>query len=183
MRATGDELGLPSPRHSTAGASAENSSHDDFIISTEHDKGGYVRNAGRSWRVGGDGREDWANHSSCRSCSRSVARIAGSGGGVLPFPICLFLRGLTGVKSEYEKDGEAMMTSAGISSRRSKLNQIRTPDNRPRHVTSQQPNQLVPAGSTTVHRRLPSGDERKLLSMFGVQVRPADCLLPRPGIN
>ena len=48
MRATGDELGLPSPRHSTAGVSAENSSHDDFIISTEHDKGGYVRNAGRS---------------------------------------------------------------------------------------------------------------------------------------
>lgn len=126
MRATGDELGLPSPRHSTAGVSAENSSHDVFIISTEYDKGGYVRMQGAV--AVGDGREHWANHSSCRSCSRSVARIAGSGGGVLPFLLCLFLRGLTGVKSEYEKDGEAM-TCTGVSSRRSKLNSIqnRTP--------------------------------------------------------
>ncbi len=123
----------------------ENSSHDDFIISAEDDKGGYVRMQG-AVAVGGDGREDWANHSSCRSCSRSVARIAGSGGGVLPFLPCLFLRGLTGVKSEYEKDGEAMMTSTVAGQNLTIL----------QHVTSRQPNQLVPAGSITVHRRLPS---------------------------
>jgi hypothetical protein len=107
IRAMGDALGLPRPKHSTSGFRAENSFHEVCIISTsiqrEKDTLGNRAVERRRELESNDGREASANHSSCRSWSLKVARTAERGGDVL-FLCLLIFRALTGVNSEYESD-------------------------------------------------------------------------------
>lgn len=107
IRAMGDALGFPRPKHNTSGFCAENSLHELCIISTsiQRKKDTLGNRAVERTRKleSNDGREDSANHSSCRSCSLSVVRTAERGGDVL-FLCLLIFRALTGVNSEYEND-------------------------------------------------------------------------------
>ena len=119
VRAFWDRLGLPKPRHRTAGGRAgQKACHEFTSISTKIQKRNKKRVSGKGWgewNLSGEpeyGREHSANHSLCLMCSCNGDNSDEMDSVRVGRFFCFF-RDLTGVKSEYGKDASAIGQRCG----------------------------------------------------------------------